>query len=54
MPDLDLFGLEFKKNYCHISNQHSQICHTAKFCEGKKMHKFGNENALIGYFLAGI
>ena len=50
MPYLDIFGLEFKKNYCNISNQHPQICQIAKFCEKTKMPKFGTKNALFGFF----
>ena len=38
------------KNYCHIWNQHPQVCLTAKFCEKTKMPKFGTKNALFGYF----
>ena len=50
MPYLNIFGLEFKKNYCHISNQHPQICQIAKFCEETKLPKFGTKNALFRYF----
>ena len=40
----------FLKNYCHIWNQHPQICIFAKFCEKTKMPKFGTKNALFGFF----
>ena len=53
MPDLDIFGLEFKKNYCRIWNQHPRIFLIAKFLEKMKMFKFGTKNALFCYFSAG-
>ena len=42
--------LEILKDYCHIWNQHPQICQTAKFLEKMKMSKFGTKNALFGIF----
>ena len=42
------------KKYCHIWNQHPQICLVARFCETAKMCTFGTKNALIGYFWARI
>ena len=45
-----ILGLEFPKNYCHISNQHPRICLTAKFCEKMKLPEFGTKIALLGYF----
>ena len=47
---LDIFGLEFKKNYCDISSQHLWICLIAKDCEIIKMPTFGTKSALFGYF----
>ena len=38
------------KSYCHIWNQHAQICKTAKFCGKNKMPNFSTKNALFGYF----
>ena len=46
MPYLGIFGLEFKKNYCHIWNQHLGISVIAKLCEETKMPKFGTKNAI--------
>ena len=54
MAYLGIFGLEFYKYYCHIWNQHPQICLIAKFCEKEKIPKFGTKNALFGYFWARI
>ena len=31
LPYLGIFELDFLKNYCHISNQHLQICQFGKF-----------------------
>ena len=42
------------KNYCHIWNQHPQICLFAKYHAIMKMPKFGTENTLFGYFWARI
>ena len=49
-------GQEFKKNYCHIWNQHPQMCLFAKFHQKKKtkMPTFGTKNAWFGYFWTGI
>ena len=33
------------KNYCHIRNQHPQLCLFAKFHEKTKMPIFGTKNA---------
>ena len=48
------FWASISKSYCHIWNQHSQVCLIAKFCEKTKMLKFGTKNALFGYFWARI
>ena len=48
------FGLVFCQNYCHIWNQHLQICLIVKFVEKTKIPKFGTKNALFRYFWAGI
>ena len=42
------------KNYCHIWNQHTQICLIIKFREKTRMLKFGTKNTLFGYFLVRI
>ena len=42
------------KNYCHIWNQHPQICQFAKFRDKTMMSRFGTKNALFGYFWARI
>ena len=47
-------GYNFKKSYCHIWNQHPQICLFAKFHGKTKMPKFGTKNAWFGYFWTGI
>ena len=54
MPHVGIFGQEFYENYCHIRNQHLQICVIVKFCENTKIPKFWAENALFGYFWTGI
>ena len=46
------FGTRNLKNYCHISNQHLEICTFAKFHGKIKMPKFGTKSALLGYFWA--
>ena len=54
---LALFGYFWAiilQNYCHVWNQHPQICLFAKFCEKGKMTKFGIKRALFGYFWARI
>ena len=50
MGYLGIFEVSFENNYCHISNQHPQICQIAKFCKNKKLLKFGTKNALFGCF----
>ena len=45
-------GARILKNYCHIWNQHHQICLNAKFREKIKMPKLGSKNGLFGYFWA--
>ena len=47
-------GKNVLKNYCHIWNQHPQICLFAKFHEKTKMPKFGTKNAWFMYFWARI
>ena len=54
MSYLGIFGLEFRKNYGHIWNQHPRIGLIAKFHGKRKMPKFGAKNALFGYFLRKI
>ena len=54
MPYLDIFELEFVKNYCHIWNQHPQIMLIEKFCEKAKILKFETKSALFKYFWARI
>ena len=38
------------KYYCHIWNQHPQICPTAKFGAKSKIFKFRTKNAYLGIF----
>ena len=38
------------KSYCHIWNQHPQICLTAKFYKEKRMPKFSTKYPLFKYF----
>ena len=40
--------------YCHIWNQHPQICLTAKFSKITKTPKFRTKNPFFGYFWARI
>ena len=54
MSDSGIFGLEFEKKYCHIWNQHPQICLIAKYHQIMKMTKFGTKSTLFGYFWARI
>ena len=52
-----LFGFiwgRILKNYCHISDQHPQICQIPKFCETVERPNFGTKNVLFGYFWARI
>ena len=44
------FGARILKSYCHISNQHPQICQTTKFREKIKVSKFETKKSLFGYF----
>ena len=44
------FGPEFFKKSCYIWNQHPWICLITKYCEIKKMPKFGTKSALFAYF----
>ena len=48
------FWARILKKYCHIWNQHPQICLVARFCKRAKMCTFGTKNALIGYFWTRI
>ena len=52
-PLFEYFWTRSLKNYCHIWNQHPQICLTAKFCE-KKCLNLGQKNVLFAYFWAKI
>ena len=45
IPYLGIFWQEFKKDYCHIWNQHPQICQFAKFHEKTEIPEFGTKNA---------
>ena len=42
----------FKRNYCHIWNQHPWICLKAEYREIMKMPKIETKSALLGYFWA--
>ena len=48
------FWAKIFKNYCHIWNQHPQICLLAKFSEKTKTPRFGTKNAWFGHFWTGI
>ena len=41
------FWASSEKNYCHISNQHPQICISAKFCEKIKMSALWKTSFLV-------
>ena len=41
------------KYYCHVSNQHPQICLVAKFGSKIKILKFPTKNVLFEYFCTG-
>ena len=43
MLHLGIFGLEFEKSYCHIWNQHPQICVIAKFGVKSKSLNLGQK-----------
>ena len=47
-------GKNVLKDYCHIWNQHPQICLFAKFHEKEKISKSGTKNTLFWYFWARI
>ena len=47
IPYLDIFGLQFNKNYCQTFNQYTRICETIKFHQKQKKNKFGTKNALF-------
>ena len=42
------------ENYCHIGNQHPQICLFAVFCEKTRMPKLSTKNACFQYLWAEI
>ena len=48
------FWAKILKDYCHILNQHPQICIFAKFREKIKMPKLGTKSALFRHFGARI
>ena len=54
MRYLDIFWAIISKTYCHTWNQHPESCLTSKLSKNIKLSKFRTENALFGYFLAGI
>ena len=47
MPHLGIFGLNFRKNYCHIRNQHPQICQIPKIRGKPAIPKFWTKNGLF-------
>ena len=47
MPHLGIFGLNFRKNYCHIRNQHPQICQIPKIRGKTAIPKFWTKNGLF-------
>ena len=48
---LDIFGLEFYKYNCHISNELSQVCVIANFCRKKQTIKVFDQKCYILVFL---
>ena len=48
------FWVRILKNYCHIWNQHPQICLFPKFRGKTNILKFETKNAWFGYFWTGI
>ena len=54
MFHLGIFGREFEKYYCHIGNQHPQVCLFSKFQKITKMPKFRTKSSWFEYFWAGI
>ena len=50
MPYLGIFGLEFKKNYSHIWNQHPRISQAAKFRVKWKFLNLGPKVTYLGTF----
>ena len=49
MPYLGFFGLEVSIKYCHISNQHYQMCLIEKFCEETKKSNFGTKMPYLSH-----
>ena len=49
-PLFRYFWARFLKYYCHIWNQHPEICWIVKFHGKTRLHKFGTKNALFRYF----
>ena len=47
---LCVFWSRILKNYCHMWNQHPQICVISKFLEKRKMTKFWTKNVFLKYF----
>ena len=54
MSDLGIFGLEFENNMSYLKSAPSNLSNWKNFVKEKKLSKFGTENALFGYFWAGI
>ena len=50
MRHLGTFGLNFRKNYFHITNQHPQICQIPKIRGKTAIPKYGTKNGLFKKF----
>ena len=49
-----ILGLELKKSYCHVWNEHTWICLIAKYGEMMNMPEFEITSGFFGYFCARI
>ena len=54
MPDLCIFGLEFKSNIVIFETSTLEFVKLQNFAEKTKTPKFMSKNALFGYFWARI
>ena len=50
MSYLGIFELKFQKNYCHICNQHYQICLIGNFLKKQKCLNLGPKMPYLGFF----
>ena len=51
IPYLDIFGLQFNKNYCQTFNQYTRICETIKFHQKQKKTNLGPKMLYLKIFL---